>query len=232
MSVLPIITPPFVIALALVVLFGRTGIVTGWLDTWLGIPRSRWIYGLPGVTLAQLLTFSPIAFMILHGALGAISPALEEAAQTLRASTWRVFPDGDVAAVATGARQRVPAGLRRKPRRFRRIRSCWPAIFEVLSTKIFFAMAGAQYDPGRAAALATVLLGLTMFAFWLQQRWVGRLSYVTVTGKGDGGMPAQLPRPFWLACFGTAAFWIVFTLVCYARHPRPAASSRTSAAAT
>ena len=32
MSILPIITPPFVIALALVVLFGRTGVVTGWLD--------------------------------------------------------------------------------------------------------------------------------------------------------------------------------------------------------
>jgi iron(III) transport system permease protein len=32
MSILPIITPPFVIALALVVLFGRTGLVTGWLD--------------------------------------------------------------------------------------------------------------------------------------------------------------------------------------------------------
>jgi iron(III) transport system permease protein len=88
--------------------------------------------------------------------------------------------------------------------------------FDVLSTKIFFAVAGAQHDPGRAAALATVLLGLTMLAFWLQQRWIGRLSYVTVTGKGDGGVPAQLPKAFWRACFGTAAFWVVFTLVCYA----------------
>ena len=50
MSILPIVTPPFVIALALVVLFGRTGLVTGWLDACFGIPRSRWIYGLPGVT--------------------------------------------------------------------------------------------------------------------------------------------------------------------------------------
>src|SRR4029077_19054461 len=86
MSILPIITPPFVIALALVVLFGRTGLVTGWLSTAFGVPRSRWIYGLPGVALAQLITFSPIAFMLLHGALTAVSPALEEAAQTLRAT--------------------------------------------------------------------------------------------------------------------------------------------------
>jgi len=215
MSILPIVTPPFVIALALVVLFGRTGVVTGWLDTWFGIARSRWLYGLPGVTLAQLLSFSPIAFMILYGALNAASPALEEAAQTLRASRGRVFRTvtwpllrpalanafllGFVESLADFANPIVLSGN-----------------FEVLSTKIFFAVAGAQHDPGRAAVLALVLLGFTLLAFWLQQRWLGRLSYVTVSGKGDGGVPAKLPRGLWAGCFGTAAVWIVFTLVCYA----------------
>src|SRR6185312_13850962 len=90
MSVLPVITPPFVVALALVVLFGRTGLITSWLEV-IGIPRSRWIYGLPGVAIAQLLTFTPISFMLPHGALAAISPVLEEAAQTLRGSLGRVF---------------------------------------------------------------------------------------------------------------------------------------------
>jgi iron(III) transport system permease protein len=215
MSILPIVTPPFVVALALVVLFGRTGLVTTWLDSCCGIPRSRWIYGLPGVTLAQLLTFSPIAFMILHGALAAISPALEEAAQTLRGSRWRVFSTvtwpllrpalanafllGFVESLADFGNPIVLAGN-----------------FDVLSTKIFFAVAGAQHDPGRAAALATVLLGLTMLAFYLQQRWLGKLSYVTVTGKGDNGIPGRLPKPLWRVCFSVAGFWIVFTLVCYA----------------
>jgi iron(III) transport system permease protein len=215
LSILPIITPPFVIALALVVLFGRTGLVTGWLDAWFGIPRSRWIYGLPGVALAQLLTFSPVAFMILHGALTAVSPALEEAAQTLRASRGRVFRTvtwpllrpalanafllGFVESLADFANPIVLSGN-----------------FEVLSTKIFFAIAGAQFDPGRAAVLALVLLGFTLGAFWLQQRWLGRLSYVTVSGKGDGGAPAKLPRGLWLGCFGTVVAWIAFTFVCYA----------------
>jgi len=215
MSVLPIITPPFVLALALVVLFGRTGVVTGWMADWFGIPRSRWLYGLPGVTIAQLLTFSPIAFMLLLGALQAISPALEEAAQTLRASRWRVFRTvtwpllrpalanafllGFVESLADFGNPIVLAGN-----------------YDVLSTKIFFAVAGAQHDPGRAAALASVLLGLTLVAFWLQQRWIGRRSYVTVSGKGDGGIHAPLPRPVWLGCFGFAAAWIVFTLACYA----------------
>jgi iron(III) transport system permease protein len=215
MSILPIVTPPFVIALALVVLFGRTGLVTGWLDACCGIPRSRWIYGLPGVTLAQLLTFSPIAFMILYGALSAISPALEEAAQTLRGSRGRVFRTvtwpllrpalanafllGFVESLADFGNPIVLAGN-----------------YEVLSTKIFFAVAGAQHDPGRAAALAMVLLALTMLAFYLQQRWIGKLSYVTVTGKGDGGLPGKLPVPLWRACFSVAGLWIFFTLACYA----------------
>jgi iron(III) transport system permease protein len=215
MSVLPIVTPPFVLALALVVLFGRTGLITGWLEAGLGIPRSRWIYGLPGVALAQLLTFTPVAFMLLHGGLAAVSPALEEAAQTLRASHGRVFRTvtwpllrpalanafllGFVESMADFGNPIVLAGN-----------------FDVLSTKIFFAVAGAQYDAGRAAVLACVLLALTLAAFFLQQRWVGGASYVTVSGKGDGGAPARLPRALWLSCFWIAAVWIVFTVVCYA----------------
>ena len=215
MSTLPVITPPFVLALALVVLFGRTGLVTGWLDALFGFGRSRWLYGLPGVALAQLLTFAPIAFMVLHGALRAVSPALEEAAQTLRASRARVFRTitwpllrpalaaafllGFVESLADFGNPIVLAGN-----------------FEVLSIKIFFAIAGAQFDPGRAAVLACVLLALTLVAFWLQQRWLGRASYVTVSGKGDGGLPAPLPRGLWLTCCWIAAAWIVFTLFCYA----------------
>ncbi len=214
MSVLPVITPPFVVALALVVLFGRTGLITGWLEH-VGIPRSRWIYGLPGVAIAQLITFTPISFMLLHGALHAISPTLEEAAQTLRASRARVFRTVTwpllrpalanaflLAAVESLADFGNPIVL--------------AGNFEVLSTKIFFAVAGAQYDAGRAAVLAIVLLGLTLLAFFLQQRWIGRASYVTVTGKGDGGAPAQLPGKLWRGCLGIAGAFIVFTLMCYA----------------
>jgi iron(III) transport system permease protein len=42
MSILPIITPPFVIGLALILLFGRAGLVTTWLSQWFAIERSRW----------------------------------------------------------------------------------------------------------------------------------------------------------------------------------------------
>ena len=215
MSILPIVTPPFVIALALVVLFGRTGIVTTLLNTWFDIPRSRWLYGLPGVALAQLLTFSPIAFLLLHGALAAISPALEEAAQTLRASRWRIFRTVTLPLLKPALANAFLLGFVESLADFGN-----PIVlagnYEVLSTKIFFAVAGAQHEPDRAAALAVVLLGLTLVAFWLQQRWIGKLSYVTVTGKGDSGLNAQLPPWLRRTCFGLAVSWFAFTLVCYA----------------
>jgi iron(III) transport system permease protein len=65
--------------------------------------------------------------------------------------------------------------------------------YEVLSTKIFFAVVGARYDLGNAATLAMILLSLTLVAFWLQMRWLGKKSYVTVTGKSDAGLAAPLP---------------------------------------
>ena len=214
LSILPIITPPFVVALAIVVLFGRTGLITGWLDAAFGLGRSRWVYGLPGLLLAQLLSFAPVAFMLLYGALNAISPALEEAAQTLRADRGRVFRTvtwpllrpalanafllGFVESLADFANPLVLSGN-----------------FDVLSTKIFFAIAGAQHDPGRAAILAVVLLAFTLLAFWLQQRWLGKFSYVTVSGKGDGGVPASLPRGLRNTFAGIAAVWIAFTFVAY-----------------
>src|SRR5581483_10488077 len=87
LAVLPVITPPFVIGMALIVAFGRSGVVT----QALGLSGSRWLYGLPGVLLAQLLAFSPVAFLILADALDGIHPSLEEAAQTLRAGPGRTF---------------------------------------------------------------------------------------------------------------------------------------------
>ncbi len=214
MSILPIITPPFVIAMALVVLFGRTGVVTTAMSDWFGIPRSRWIYGLPGVLIAQVLSQTPLSYLMLRGALAAIAPSLEEAAQTLRASRWRTFRTvtwpllrpaiaasfllGFVESLADFGNPLVLGGS-----------------FDVLSTKIYFAVAGAQHDPGRAAVLALLLLALTLSAFWLQMKWLGKASYVTVTGKGDSGLAPPLPKGVRIASLAVVIPWVIMTLVLY-----------------
>ena len=214
MTILPLITPPFVVAMALIVLFGRTGIVTAFLWEWFEIPRSRWIYGLPGVLLAQILAQAPIAFLLLDGALRAISPSLEEASATMgarrfaifRTVTWPLLKPALAAAFLLGFVESLadfgnPLVL--------------GGDFDVLSTRIFFAIAGARHDPGRAAALALLLLALTFGAFALQTLWLGRRRYTTVTGKGDSGVPAPLPKGLKLGASMVVWPWMAFTAAVY-----------------
>lgn len=214
LSILPIITPPFVIALVLVVLFGRSGLVTGWMDVWFGIEPSRWIYGYWGVLIAQVLSQTPLSLLILIGVIQGISPTLEEASQTLRASRWYCFKTVTWPLMRPGITNTFLLGFVESLADFGN-----PLVlggnFEVLSTKIFFAIAGAQNDPGRAAVLALILLAMTLGAFWLQYRWMGKTSFVTVTGKGDAGLPTPLPKRIRWVCYATALPWAFFTLALY-----------------
>lgn len=91
LTILPIITPPFVIGLALILLFGRAGVVTEQLSSLFGIEPGRWLYGLTGIWIAQVLSFTPISFLVLIGVVEGVSPSMEEASQTLRADRWRTF---------------------------------------------------------------------------------------------------------------------------------------------
>jgi iron(III) transport system permease protein len=215
MSVLPIITPPFVIGLAIILLFGRAGAVSSLLFDWFDIARSRWIYGLAGVALAQLLAFTPIAFLVLLGVVQGVSPSLEEASQTLRARGWTTFRTVTLPLLRPGLAAAFLIGFVESMADFGN-----PLVlagnFEVLSTKIFFAVVGASHDQSRAAVLALVLLIFTLAAFWAQQRWLGRASYTTVTGKGDAGLPVPLPRGLRWLCYGVAMPWAALTFVIYA----------------
>lgn len=214
MALLPIITPPFVIGLAVILLFGRAGVVSEFLLSTFDIPPSRWIYGLPGVFMAQMLAFTPIAFMVLIGVVQGVSPSLEEASQTLRARNWTTFATISLPLMRPGIANAFLLSFAESMADFGN-----PLVlsgnFDVLSTKIFFAVVGASHDQGKAAVLAIVLLAFTLGAFYAQYRWVGRRSYTTVTGKGDAGLPMPLPRRIKWLCYGTVIPWVVFTAVIY-----------------
>src|SRR5207247_610019 len=102
LSILPIITPPFVIGLGLILIFGRSGLVNQMLESAFGVEPARWFYGLPGLLVAQLLSFAPVAFLVLIGVVEAVSPSMEEAAQTLRAYRWRTFVGGSLPLLRPG----------------------------------------------------------------------------------------------------------------------------------
>ncbi|MEN8196201.1 MAG: iron ABC transporter permease [Pseudomonadota bacterium] len=214
LTVLPIVTPPFVIGLAVILLFGRSGAVTHFLDWSLGIEPSRWIYGLPGIWFAQMLAFTPIAFLVLIGVVEGVSPSMEEAAQTLRADAWKTFTSVSLPLMRPGLANAFLIGFIESMADFGN-----PLVlggnYDVLSTEIFFAIVGAQNDQGRAAVLAIVLLGFTLSAFFAQRRWLGRKSYATMTGKGDSGIPVALPRRLSWLVLGTALPWALLTAIVY-----------------
>jgi iron(III) transport system permease protein len=214
MTLLPIITPPFVIGLAIILLFGLSGIVTTTVADWTGSQPTRWIYGFAGVFIAQLLAFTPIAFLVLIGVVEGVSPSMEEAAQTLRAGKWHTFWTVSLPLMRPGLANAFLLGFIESMADFGN-----PLVlsgnFDVLSTEIFFAIVGAQNDSGRAAVLALVLLFFTLIAFYLQRFWLGRRSYTTLTGKGDSGQHPHLPHWFSLTLYAIAGTWTLFTLIVY-----------------
>ncbi len=215
LTVLPIITPPFVIGLALILLFGLSGTITVYVSELFGVQPTRWLYGLPGVLIAQTLAFTPIAFLVLIGVVEGVSPSMEEAAQTLRANRWQTFRTVSLPLMRPGLANAFLLGFIESMADFGN-----PLVlggnFDVLSTEIFFAIVGAQYDQGRAAVLAMVLLFFTLSAFYAQRAWLGKKSYTTVSGKGDAGVHPLMPKGLAVPVLTLALAWAAFTAVVYA----------------
>jgi iron(III) transport system permease protein len=214
LALLPIITPPFVVGLGLILLFGRAGLVNQALESAFGITPTRWFYGAFGVWLAQLFAFTPIAFMIMRGVVAGVSPSLEEAAQTLRADRRTTFFSITLPLLKPGLANAFLVGFIESIADFGN-----PIVvggpFAVLSTDIFFAIVGAQYDQGRAASLALILTAFALTVFVIQRRLLGNASYTTVSGKGDAGIAMPLPDGVRRAILGITLPWLTFTMVVY-----------------
>ena len=214
LTVIPIITPPFVIGLALILLFGRTGTVTEFVAELMGVEPTRWLYGFWGVYFAQLLSFTPIAFLVLIGVVQGVSPSMEEASQTLDADQWQTFRYVSLPLMRPGLANAFLLGFIESLADFGN-----PLVlgsgYSVLSTDIYFAIVGAVADPAKAAILATALLTLTLSAFMAQRIWLGKRSYATITGKADSGQNVSLSPMLRGICYALALPWAALTAVVY-----------------
>ncbi len=213
LAMLPIITPPFVVGLGLILLFGRAGLFNQGLEWAFGVEPGRWFYGVFGIWLAQMFAFTPIAFMIMRGVVQGVSPSMEEAAQTLRASRMQTFCTVTLPLLKPGLANAFLVGFIESMADFGN-----PIIvggqYAVLSTEIFFAIVGAALDPGMAAALALVLTAFALAVFFVQ-RSVLSGSFTTVSGKGDAGVATALPPAVLRVCRGVAGPWLAFTAMVY-----------------
>ena len=85
-ALLPIISPPFAVAMVIITLFGRNGRISK------GIFDVRYdIFGLDGLVLAMTLAYFTIAYLNLRGMLQALDPAMDEAATSLAQVNFESF---------------------------------------------------------------------------------------------------------------------------------------------
>lgn len=209
LSILPIITPPFVLGLALIYMFGRRGFVThGLLGLSTGI-----FFGPFGVAVAQILAYAPIAYLVLQGVVQAMDAAMEEAAETLGASRWHVLRTVIWPLARPGIANAFLLVAIESLADFGN-----PIIVgggvPFLATEVFFAIIG-RFNPSEAAVYGVVLLAMTLSIFLVQRYWIGRRFYVTVTGKPSAARPRPLPVALDYAASGVFLAWVVLIAALY-----------------
>ncbi|PIE33170.1 ABC transporter permease [candidate division KSB3 bacterium] len=208
-SLLPIITPPFVVGLAIIFMLGRTG----YLSYGIFKVRSSFIFGYPGIVLAQTLSFAPMAYLILAGVVRSLDSALEEASYTMGANRWYTFRRVIWPLIRPGVANAFLISVIESLADFAN-----PILlggdFDVLSTSIYLAIIG-RYDEVLAASLGIVLLSITLTTFLVQRYWVGKRSYVTITGKPSRRTPLPLPKGLDYSMLGLSLVWVVLTMTLY-----------------
>ena len=90
LGIIPLIMPPFVGAVAMLLLFGENGSVNLLLGDWFGI-NIPFMQGLNGVILVESIHYFPFILINLSAALNNIDRAMEESAQNLGSSGTRLF---------------------------------------------------------------------------------------------------------------------------------------------
>ncbi len=180
-SMLPVVSPPFVLSLSMIMLFGKAGIITRHL---LKIYDNS-VYGFWGIVVVQSLTFFPVCYMMFKGLLKNIDPSLEEAARDMGASRFKVFTSVTFPLLLPGIGNAFLVTFIESIADFAN-----PMIiggnYDTLATTIYLQITGA-YDKAGAAAMAVVLLCITLAMFIVQKYVLEARSTATLTGKASRG---------------------------------------------
>ena len=210
-SMLPVVSPPFVLSLSMIMLFGKAGIITRFL---LKIYDNS-VYGFWGIAIVQTLTFFPVCYMMLKGLLKNIDPSLEEAARDMGASRWKVFTSVTFPLLLPGLGNAFLVTFIESIADFAN-----PMIiggsYDTLATTIYLQITGA-YDKAGAAAMAVVLLCITLAMFAVQKYYLERKTAATLTGKASRGRMLISDRsvrvPLTVLC-SLVALFVIMMYIC------------------
>ena len=206
-SMLPVVSPPFVLSLSMIMLFGKAGIITRYL---LHIYDNS-VYGFWGIAIVQTLTFFPVCYMMLKGLLKNIDPSLEEAARDMGASRFMVFTSVTLPLILPGLGNAFLVTFIESIADFAN-----PMIiggsYDTLATTIYLQITGA-YDKEGAAAMAVVLLTITLAMYLVQKYVLEKKTAATLTGKASRARmlieDRSVTTPLTIACSAIALFVIV-----------------------
>ena len=210
-SMLPVVSPPFVLSLSMIMLFGKAGIITRYL---LGIYDNS-VYGFGGITVVQTLTFFPVCYMMLKGLLKNIDPSLEEAARDMGASRFKVFTSVTLPLILPGMGNAFLVTFIESIADFAN-----PMIiggsYDTLATTIYLQITGA-YDKQGAAAMAVVLLTITMLMYLVQKYVLEKKTAATLTGKASRGRmlieDKSVTLPLTVLC-SLVALFVIMMYIC------------------
>jgi len=175
---LPLISPPFTTAIAMIFSFGPRGLITYHV---LGI-KGFTVYGLVSTWFSETLTFFPIAYLTLKPILSGIDPNVEDMAFSLGSSRWRVFRTVTLPLTVPGLANAFLLLFAASLADFATPLILAGNQFPVLPTQAYLQITG-LFDLKGGAVLSFVLLLPAMAVYLLQRYWVSRKSYVTITGK-------------------------------------------------
>ena len=177
-ALLPLISPPFTTAIAIIFSFGPRGLVTYQL---LGI-KGFTVYGLGSTLFSETLTYFPIAYLTLKPILAAIDPNVEDMAFSLGSSRWRVFLAVTLPLTVPGLANAFLLLFAASLADFATPLILGGNVFPVLPTQAYLQITG-LFDLKGGAVLSFVLLLPAFTVYLLQRYWVGRRYYITVSGK-------------------------------------------------
>jgi iron(III) transport system permease protein len=210
---LPLISPPFTAAIALIFALGPRGLVSYHV---FGLTKVN-IYGLWGTLLSETLTYFPIAYLTLKAVLANVDPNIEDSAFSLGARRWRVFRTITLRLATPGVANAFLLVSAASLADFATPLILGGTKFPVLPTQAFLQITG-LYDIRGGAALCFLLL-VPALAIFAGQRWFTERrggSFVTVTGKVGAATRVKTLSPAAVAALVLVCGVVVaLVLVCY-----------------
>jgi iron(III) transport system permease protein len=195
-STLPLIAPSIIQGLALILLFGKNGLITRYLL------QTDWnIYGATGIIVAECLYCFPNALFILYTTLSAVDTRLDEAAQSLGASALKTFYKVTLPSAKYGVASAAALVFNLTITDFG-VPVVIGGNYSVLATEIYQQVIGMQrFNLG--ATISVILLIPSVAAFLLNY-YLTKKSYALISGQA---------RPF-LQPSRTFKKW-AFTIYCW-----------------